>query len=186
MFFRGLKAKIALNIAVLLLAAMLLMVLVVMVTVKRELLRSEVNSANIMLASIEEDLSNVMMPGEAVSGLIPKSFITKMIDDSQISRALVLGAKGERCYLGSKSKISMDELYGFTQKAMYTGEKKIHFMDTSWILFWKLDPRMVVATPLVKEGRTLGGGSVSNFHWTEFTTHSDDPNSFYFSIYSSI
>ena len=62
MFFRGLKAKIALNIAVLLLAAMLLMVLVVMVTVKRELIRSEVHSANILLASIEENLISGISP----------------------------------------------------------------------------------------------------------------------------
>jgi len=39
MFVRGLKAKIALNIAILLLVAMLLIVLVTMVTVKRELIR---------------------------------------------------------------------------------------------------------------------------------------------------
>jgi signal transduction histidine kinase len=139
---------------------MLLMVLVVMVTVKRELIRSEVRSANILLASIERDLLNAMSPGESVSGLIPKSFISKMIDDSQISRALVLGPRGERCYLGAKSKTSMDELYGFTQQAISTGEQKIHFMDTSWILFWKLNPRMVVAAPLQKKGSTLGGVAI--------------------------
>ena len=62
MVFRGLKAKITLNIAILLLAAMLMMVLVVMATVKRALIRSEVHSANILVASIEEDLLNGMSP----------------------------------------------------------------------------------------------------------------------------
>lgn len=157
MFFRGLKAKIALNIAVLLLAAMLLMVLVIMVTVKRELIRAEVHSANILLASIEENLINDLSPGETFSGLIPESLITKMINDSQISHALVLGSKGERCYLGAKSTTSMDELHGFTQKAISAGEQKIHFMDTAWILFRKRTPRMVISTPLVKNGATLGG-----------------------------
>ena len=52
MVFRGLKAKITLNITVLLLAAMLLMVLVVMVTLKRALIRSEVHNANILVACI--------------------------------------------------------------------------------------------------------------------------------------
>jgi two-component system, NtrC family, sensor kinase len=157
MFFRGLKAKIALNIAVLLLVSMLLMVLVIMVTVKRELIRSEVHSANILLTAIEENLINGMSPGGTASGLVSESLITKMINDSQISHALLLGSNGESCYLGETSKTSMDELYGFTHKAISAGEQKIHFIDTSWILFWKLNPRMVVATPLVKNGTTLGG-----------------------------
>ena len=160
MFFRGLKAKIALNIAVLLLAAMLLMVLVVLVTVKRELIRSEVHSATILLASIEENLINGLSPGETFSGLIPESLITRMINDSLISHALVLGSKGERCYLGAKSKTSMDELHGFTQKAISAGEQKVHFMDISWILFRKRNPRMVIATPLKKNGTILGGVAI--------------------------
>jgi signal transduction histidine kinase len=157
MFLRGLKSKIAFNIAILLLVAMLLIVLVTMVTVKRELIRSEIYSANILLTSIEENLLNGMVPADAVSGLIPDSLITKMINDSQISKALVLGSNGERCYLGAKSKATGDELVGFTKKAIATGEKKIHFLDTSLILFWKQDPRMILSAPLVKHGATLGG-----------------------------
>ena len=65
MFIRGLKAKIAINIAMLLLVAMLLIVLVTMVTVKRELIRSEIYRANILLASLEENLVHSMSPAAA-------------------------------------------------------------------------------------------------------------------------
>ena len=64
MFLRGLKSKIALNIAILLLVAMLLIVLVTQVTVKRELIRSEIHSANILMTSIEENL----LDGVATAG----------------------------------------------------------------------------------------------------------------------
>jgi signal transduction histidine kinase len=160
MFLRGLKSKIAFNIAILLLVAMLLIVLVTMVTVKRELIRFEIYSANILLTSIEENLLNGMVPPDAVSGLIPDSLITKMINNSQISKALVLGSNGERSYLGAKSKATKDELVGFTKKAIATGEKKIHFLDTSLIIFWKQDPRMILSAPLIKHGATLGGVSI--------------------------
>ena len=160
MFLRGLKAKIALNIAILLLVAMLLIVLVTMVTVKRELIRSEMHRANILLASIEENLLKAVGPAAAVSELISDSFITRMINDSQISQALVLGTDGERAYLGAKSTATKDELFGFTQRAISTGEKKIHFFDTSLIIFWKQNPRMVLSAPLVKSGSTLGGISI--------------------------
>jgi len=160
MILRGLKSKIALNIAILLLVAMLLIVLVTMVTIKRELIRSEIHSANILFTSIEENLLNGMVSAGTVSGLISDSLITKMINDSQISKALVLGGKGERSYLGAKSRVTRDKLVGFTQKAIETGEKKIHFLDTSLIIFWNQNPRMILSAPLIKQGATLGGFSI--------------------------
>jgi two-component system NtrC family sensor kinase len=156
MFARGLKAKIALNIAILLLVAMLLIVLVTMVTVKRELIRSEIYRANILLASLEENL----LSGMASSDLIPEWFIAKMIDDSQISNALVLGSKGEQCYLGKKSEESIEELVGFTQKAIAAGEKKIQFYGTSWSIFWNQKARMILSAPLKKNGVPVGGISI--------------------------
>jgi signal transduction histidine kinase len=160
MFARGLKAKIAFNIAILLLVAMLLIVLVTMVTVKRELIRSEINRANILLASLEDNFLNGMAPAESASELIPQSFITRMINDSQISKALVIGNKGEKCYLGAKSEATMDELIKYTQKAISSGEKQIHLFGTSWSIFWKTNPLMILSAPLKKDGATLGGVSI--------------------------
>ena len=160
MFLRGLKAKIAVNIASLLLVAMLLIVLVTMVTVKRELIRSEIYSASILLTTIEENLLNYMVPAGTISGIIPDASITKMINDSQISTALVMRDKGERCYLGSNPKDTGDDLVGYTLTAIAAGEKKIHFFDTSWIIFWKQNPRMILSAPLIKHGATLGGVSI--------------------------
>lgn len=160
MFARGLKAKIAFNIAILLLVAMLLIVLVTMVTVKRELIRSEIYRANILLASLEDNFFNGMAPAEASSELIPESFITRMINDSQISQALVLGSKGETCYLGAKSEATMDELLKYTQNAILSGEKKPHLFGTSWSIFWKPNPRMILSAPLIKNGATFGGVSI--------------------------
>ena len=67
MFARGLKAKIAFNIAILLFIAMLLIVMVTLVTVKRELIRSEISRANILLASLEDNILNGMASAEGAS-----------------------------------------------------------------------------------------------------------------------
>jgi signal transduction histidine kinase len=160
MFARGLKAKIAFNIAILLLVAMLLMVLVTLVTVKRELIRSEISRANILLAALEDNFLNGKDPAIASSELVPESFITRMINDSRISKALIIGDRGEPCYLGAKSKATMDELVEYTQKAISTGEKQIHLFGTSWSLFWKADPRLILSAPLKKDGTTRGGVSM--------------------------
>ena len=63
MFIRGLKTKIAINIAVLLFLAMLLIDLVTIVTVRRELIRSEVLRANVLLTSLAHRI--VMSPHAA-------------------------------------------------------------------------------------------------------------------------
>ncbi len=58
MFVRRLRTKIAINLAMLLLMAMMLIDLVSMVTVRRELIRSEVSRANLLLAYLKDDLLN--------------------------------------------------------------------------------------------------------------------------------
>jgi len=160
MFARGLKAKIAYNIAILLFIAMLLIVMVTLVTVKRELIRSEISRANILLASLEDNILNGMASAEGASELIPQSFITRMINESQISNALVIANKGEMCYLGAKSETTRGELLKYTQKAISAGEKKTHLFGTSWSIFWKPNPRMILSAPLTKNGTTLGGVSI--------------------------
>ena len=157
---RGLKAKIAINIAILLLLAMLLIVLVTMVTVKHELIRSEVYRANILLASLEENLVNSMSPAGVGPDLIPGAFITKMISESQITNALILRDKGDQVHLGRQTAASVEELVKFTKQAMSAGKEKIHFFGTSWSIFWKEEARMILSAPLINNGVTVGGISI--------------------------
>ena len=160
MFMRGLKAKIAINIAILLLLAMLLLVLVTMVTVKHELIRSEIYRANILLASLEENLVNSMSPAGAGPDIFPGAFITKMISESQITNALVLRGKGDQVHLGRQTAASVEELVKFTKQAISAGKKKIHFFGTSWSIFWKQEARMILSAPLINNGVIVGGISI--------------------------
>jgi signal transduction histidine kinase len=161
MLVRGLKAKIALNIAILLFVAMLLIVLVTMVTVKRELIRSELDRANILLASLEDDLLDDMSAAGAAPELVPESLIAKMVNDAQISNVLLLGTTGDQVYLGRQSASSVKELVGFTKDAIATGQKKIHFFGTSWNIFWQQNARMILSAPLAKSGVSIGGISIA-------------------------
>jgi len=160
MFVRSLKAKIAFNLAVLLLMAMSLIVLVTMVTVKRELIKSELSRANTLLASLKVNLLDSEAVTEARPQYIPESFISKMINESQISGALLLGNKGDRLYLGRPSGISAEKLAGLTRDAIVDDQKKIHYFGTSWSIFWQSKAKLVLSTPLIKGTRRLGGISI--------------------------
>ena len=161
MFVRGLKAKIALNIAVLLLVAMLLIVLVTMVTVKRELIRSEIFRANVLLASLKDNLLFDKFPAGTIYDLAPESLIIKMINDLQISNVLLLRAKGDQVYLGRQSAASAEELVRLTKEAMTAGKQKIHFFGSSWKILWQQNARMILSAPLTKGGVSVGGISIS-------------------------
>ena len=84
MFVRRLRTKIAINLAMLLLLAMVLIDLVSMVTVRRELIRSEISKADLLLALLRDNLPSGSVNIGAKAGLETDSLLTAMINDSQI------------------------------------------------------------------------------------------------------
>ena len=90
MFVRRLRTKIAINLAMLLLLAMVLIDLVSVVTVRRELIRSEVSQAELLLAIVKEDLQNIFINTTGPMGFEPGTLLMKMVNGSQIAGALFL------------------------------------------------------------------------------------------------
>ena len=117
MFVRGLRTKITFNLAMLLLLAMVLIDLVSMVTVRRELIRSEVSKADLLLAILKDDLPNTSVGVTGTVGLESESSLINIINESQIASALFMGASGEKVYLGRPSEISETELVAYTKQA---------------------------------------------------------------------
>jgi two-component system, NtrC family, sensor kinase len=160
MFVRRLRTKIALNLAVLLLLAMVLIDLVSIVTVRRELIRSEVSKANLLLSFLENDLTNI--PVGTIGTVDSKSepLLIKMINDSQIANALLIGLNGEKVYLGEHSEISEKELVAYTKQALTRGKKTNHFFGTTWGIFWKQKAKLILSAPLKNSQSIVGGISI--------------------------
>src|SRR5210317_743328 len=123
MYVRRLRTKIAINLAMLLLLAMVLIDLVSMVTIRRELIRSEVSRADLLLAFLQENLPSTSAGTGERSGLEPESLLNKMINDSQIASALFMKLGGEKVYLDRQSELSEKELVAYTKQALSTGKK---------------------------------------------------------------
>ena len=160
MFVRRLRTKIAINLAMLLLLAMVLIDLVSMITIRRELIRSEVSRADLLLAFLQENQPNSSAGTGERSGLEPESLLNKMINDSQIASALFMKPGGEKVYLGRQSEISEKELVSYTKKALTTGEKANHFFGTTWGIFWKQRAKLILSAPLLSDHATVGGISI--------------------------
>jgi signal transduction histidine kinase len=156
-FIRGLKAKIAINIALLLFLAMILIDLVTIVTIKRELMRSEVIKANILLTSFKQSI----LHGDILAGrkldLSPGSAMARLVGDPQLSGAIVLDKTGNQVFLHRHPDISADMLHQLTQASLLSGEKAIHFTGSIWGILWKQNAKLTVSTPLLHNGETIGG-----------------------------
>ena len=160
MFVRRLRTKIAINLAMLLLLAMVLIDLVSMVTIRRELIRSEVSRADLLLAFLQENQPNSSGGTGERSGWEPESLLNKMIDDSQIASALFMKPDGEKVYLGRQLELSEKELESYTKKALTTGKKTNHFFGTTWGIFWKQRAKLILSAPLSNNQATVAGVSI--------------------------
>jgi signal transduction histidine kinase len=156
-FIRGLKAKIAINIAVLLLLAMILIDLVTIVTIKRELIRSEVFKANLLLKSFEYSLINSIRPVSGQSDLSPGSIMAKIVGDPQLAATMILDNRGERIFLHRQPDVAPDRLHQLTKQSMVSGKRTTHISGSLWGLFSEQESRLTLAAPLLKKGETIGG-----------------------------
>ena len=160
MFVRRLKTKIAISLAILLLLAMILIDLVSMVTVRRELIRSEISKANLLMTILTDDLLRTSGEKSGTVGLKAESQILKMINGSQIESALLMRAGNDRLYLGRQSEISQDELLAYTRQAISSGAKSNHLSGNTWGMFWGQKAHVILSAPLLNDGQSIGGLSI--------------------------
>ena len=160
MFVRRLRTKIAINLAVLLLLAMGLIDLVSMVTVRRELIRSEISRANLLMTILTDDLLGTSEGKGGTVGLNAESSILKMISSSQIAGAMLMRANDEQLYLGRQTEISQNEVLAYTKQAISSGEKSNHLSGSVWGMFWGQNVNLTLSAPLLKDGRPIGGLSI--------------------------
>jgi signal transduction histidine kinase len=156
-FIRGLKTKIAINIAVLLFLAMLLVDLVILVTVRRELIQSEVFKANNLLTSFEHSIVNGIPSTEGRTVPSPGSMMAQLAGDSQLAGAVVLDSTGRQLVLHQGRGVSPDRLQQRARESMTSRQKKIHYSGTIQGIFQRQEAILTLSAPLIKEAEIIGG-----------------------------
>ena len=157
MFVRGLRTKIAVTIASLLLVGMFLIDLVTMVTLRRELIRTEIAKANAFLGLLEDNLLNFVEEGDENIDSKLKSRLTKIINDSKITDALVVANNGEQIYRDPSSAEPSHQLALLTKRALSFGNKITHLSDNGWGIFGKQKNYLILSAPIIKNKMNIGG-----------------------------
>jgi signal transduction histidine kinase len=159
-FIRGLKTKIALNIAILFFVAMLLINIVAMMTAKRDIIRKEVSRGHFLVSTLTDDLMDVFNTGPRSAPQNPRVQVYGLLAEAGVSGALVVGKSKERVTYGKIPPALQNELLKHSRRAIQSQERATHFFGTTWGVFWRHHSDLIISAPLQQNGRTIAGASI--------------------------
>lgn len=160
MFFRGLKTKIALNIAILFFVAMLLINIVAMMTAKRDIMRNEVSRGHFMVATLSADLLDILNLGARSTPQLSRAQVFGLLAEGGASGAILVGKNKERVAYGQISAALQNELLKHARGAMQSQERTTHFFGATWGVFWRHHRDLIISSPLQQNGRIAAGVSI--------------------------
>ena len=135
MFIRGLRTKIAFNIAILFFVAMLLINVVTVMTAKRDIIRKEASKGHFILSTLEANLLKSLKFGSDSTPNSSRAQVFHLLTEAGVSNALVLGKNNDTIYFGNTPTPLKDELMKRCRKAMQFEKQETSFFGTTWGVF---------------------------------------------------
>jgi signal transduction histidine kinase len=160
MFIRGLRTKIAFNLAILFFVAMLLINAVTVMTAKRDIIRKEASKGHFILSTLEADLLNSLKFARDSMPNSSRAQVFRLLTEAGVSNALVLGKNNERIFFGNTSAPLQDELMTHSRNVMRSKMHAVNFFGTTWGIFWKQRRDLILSTPLLQNDQALAGASI--------------------------
>jgi signal transduction histidine kinase len=160
LFARGLKTKIAINIAILFFIAMLLINVVTVMTAKRDIIRKEASKGFFILSTLKEDLLMSLHFERNQGANESRAEVNRLFAEAGISSALVRGQNNEMIHFGTSDAVLQNELMRRCGQAMQSRKQATNFVGTTWGVFWKQPSDLIISTPLLQNGHALAGVSI--------------------------
>ena len=160
MFIRGLKTKIAFNIAILLFVAMLLVNIVTVMTAQRDIIRKEVSKGQFILSTVKAELIRSLKFELERSPTSFRADVFRLLTEAGVTSALVFGRNNERILFGDMPKTLQEELMKRSRKVMRTKVQETNFFGTTWGVFWKQRRDLILSAPLLQNDEALAAASI--------------------------
>jgi signal transduction histidine kinase len=160
LFARGLKTKIAINIAILFFIAMLLINVVTVMTAKRDIIHKEASKGLFILSTLEEDLLMSLHFEQNPGSNKSRAEVNRLFAEAGVSSALVRGKNSEMFLYGTSTEPLQNELMRRSDQAMRSRKQATNFTGTTWGVFWKQPSDLIISTPLLQNGHALAGVSI--------------------------
>jgi two-component system, NtrC family, sensor kinase len=160
-FPRGLKTKIAFNIAILFFVAMLLINVVTVMTTQRDFIRKEAANGYFIISTLEADLLNSLNFGDDPAASNSRAQVNSLLVEAGISGALLLGKNNERIFFGDSPVSLQNEMLKRCREVVQAGRKETNFFGTTWGVFWKQYREVVLSSPLLQNGQPIAAVSIA-------------------------
>ncbi len=160
MFARGLKTKIAFNIAILFFVAMLLINVVTVMTTQRDFIRKEASNGYFVISLLEADLFKSLNFDNDPGIHNSRAQVNSILAEAGIVGALLLGSNNQRIFFGDDSKPLREEMLKRCRKALQAGKQETNFSGRTWGVFWKQPSDLILSSPLLQNGRTIAAVSI--------------------------
>jgi signal transduction histidine kinase len=157
---RGLKTKIAFNIAILFFVAMLLVNIVTVMTAQRDIIRTEVSKGQFILSTIETDLLKSIKFETGPATTPSRAHIFRLLTEAGVSHALVLGKNNKRFFFGNTPGPLRDEMMKHSRKVMRSKTHAANFFGTTWGVFWKQRRDLILSEPLLQNNQAVAAASI--------------------------
>jgi two-component system NtrC family sensor kinase len=159
-FARGLKTKIAFNIAILFFVAMLLINVVTVMTTQRDFIRKEASNGYFVISLLEADLVKSLNFDNDPGIHNSRAQVNSILTEAGIAGALLLGRNNQRIFFGDDSKPLHEEMLKRCRKALQAGKQETDFSGTTWGVFWKQPSDLILSSPLLQNGQTIAAVSI--------------------------
>jgi signal transduction histidine kinase len=160
MFGRGLKTKMAINIAILLFMAMFLINIVAVVTAQRDLIQAEISKGDLLLLRLQKNLVDTPLWRNLESHSGSKARITQLLDETDAACALIMGRDSGQLYFGENQCDQQNELDKFTHQAIVSGKRVIRSNASIWGVFWSRQRNLILALPVIQDGTSLAATGI--------------------------
>ena len=161
MYNRSLKTNIAVQLSVLLFMAMMLTAFVMVILMQKALVSSEMSKGYAFLSGIS---ANEKIPFPSKNAITSSNFLNDsglMLDDIGFSCVLLMDENQDLIYSKGKNRKMIGELEAITRLTIQSGKKTTRFMGSTWWGAWRQGQDMIISTPIIREGKVIGGGSVA-------------------------
>ena len=150
----------------LIVSAMLLINVVMLKFAERDLIEVKVRSGQLLVHALKLNLGHLIglqkkELADLVSGSQYKKNITKLLDEGQYSGAVIVDHKGNPVFTAGTSIESKDLGPSLARKAMETRMGSINYSGSTWGVIWLAHKEFRISEPLLSEGRSLGGITLS-------------------------
>ena len=157
MFTRGLKSNIAINMAGILLLGMLLIDFVTISTAQRDFVGNEITKGFMLISAFQGHLTSFSDSEPEKLRVFSRSSLDDLLNEAKFSCALVIDKEHRQTYFGGTDCGLQNELRNLAGQSIQTGQKITKSFGSAWGVFWKQSRSIILASPLTREGSTLGG-----------------------------